>query len=203
MPQLTELLKKAIEKEFKAHILRMGFQPEKSHSQFFPFRRSTPVRDELIEVQFDKSNRPRFVLNFGIVPSGGLVDAYGRLLETKDVRIANLMRSGRLYSFPYSIKWFTPNCFFGFRPPAIAVQRTVEDFIRLYGMVENWFMRGIPGPNLRFYTHEWNAPNVRKKSMQQRGVWPPEEWTEEDEKAVKLAESLLSEQDINGGHQNK
>ena len=65
MEQLKSLLKAAIVENFGMHVLGLGFQPEKKRNEFYPYRRSGEERDEIIEVQFDKHNRPKFVLNFG------------------------------------------------------------------------------------------------------------------------------------------
>ncbi len=186
MEQLTSLLKEAIVDDFGMHVLGLGFQPEKKRNEFYPYRRSGEERDEIIEVQFDKHNRPKFVLNFGVVPANGIIDAYGRFVSRKNVQIAHLVQHGRLYSLPYSMFWFSPNALFGFRTTKYSVEKAVAHLIHLFWQVERWFEIGELNPNIRLYTNQENTPGVRKKSMQERGVWPPESWTEEDEASLRM-----------------
>lgn len=168
------------------HVLRLGFQPEKKRNEFYSFRRPGEERDEIIEVQFDKHNRPKFVLNFGIVPANGIIDAYGRFVDKGNVQIAHLAKSGRLYALPYSQFWFRPNVLFGFRTLECSVKKGVAHLIHVFWQVEQWFETGELKPNIRLYTNQENGPGVRKKSMQERGVWPPEGWTKEDEASLRM-----------------
>lgn len=186
MRKITSMLQKALKEDFHGHMVRLGFQSERRYDNFFPYRRVRDESDDLIEVQFDKYGRPRFVLNFGSVPADGIIDAYGRFVPTKDVRIAQLVQHGRLHAFPYSTIWFRPNTLLGFRSDEVAVNKVISHFIFLTEQVERWFRTGVSGPNLQIYSDQWNAPGARKKSMQERGVWPPEGWTEEDEKALRM-----------------
>lgn len=186
MQKLTSILRKALKEDFHKYILRLGFQPERKFDDVIPYRRIRDGSNDLIELQFDKYGRPRFVLNFGNAPADGIIDAYGRFVPAKNVCIAQLVQHGRLHAFPYSIIWFKPNTLLGIRSDEVAVNKVISQFILLAEQVEHWFRTGVSGPNLRIYSDHWNAPGVRKKSMQERGVWPPEGWTEEDEKALRM-----------------
>ncbi|HRN82635.1 MAG TPA: DUF4304 domain-containing protein [Nitrosomonas europaea] len=186
MQKIISMLQKALKEDFHEYMLQLGFQPEHRRGDVFPYRRIRDGSNDLVEVQFDKYERPRFVLNFGSVPADGIIDAYGRFVPAKNVCIAQLVQHGRLHAFPYSIIWFKPNTLLGFRSDEVAVNKVISHFIFQAEQVERWFRAGISGPNLRIYSDQWNAPGVRKKSMQERGVWPPEDWTEEDEKALRM-----------------
>lgn len=186
---LTTLLKRAVVEDFSAHLVQLGFQPETRRHDFYPYRRLGQECDDLVEVQMDKYHRPKLLLNFGIVPSKGIVDPYGRFLDRTKVQVAHLTQNGRLYSWPYSIAWFSPNTFFGLRSPESSVKAEVAHLINVFRQVERWFETGESGPNIWIYGNPENAPNVRRKSMQERGVWPPEGWTKEDDEAVNKADA--------------
>lgn len=186
MRETALILRRAIQDSFHTHLLRLGFQPERKRDDFVSYRRIRSAQHELVEVQLDKYGRPRFVLNFGAVPACGIVDAYGRFIAAEDVQIAQLVQQGRLYSVPYSAIWFRPKRLFGIRSADAAVAKAISHLVYEFGQVEQWFETGACGPNIRVSAEPWNASGIRKKSMMQRGAWPPEGWTEEDERALRM-----------------
>ena len=183
---LKHQLQKAILDDFGQHVFARGFQPEAARDGAFSFRRYGIERDDVIEVQFDKFGAPKFVLNFGSIPSTGLIDSYGRFVKTHDARISHLVNHGRLHRYPHSIIWFKAQDFFGIRSAQQAVAVEIERLVCLFEQVELWFETGGIGSNIKLYKDDWNAPGVRKKSMQARGKWPPEGWTPDDEKSLRL-----------------
>jgi len=186
MKEITLMLKKSLNENFDEHIAQLGFNPERRRGDIFPYRRIREANNDLLEVQFDKYGRPRFVLNFGIVPVDGVIDAYGRFVEAKDVCIAQLVQHGRLYCLPYLPVWFRPNRLFGIRSPEYSVNKVMSHFILLFVQVECWFLTGASGSHLQICHDQWNYPGIRKQSMQQKGTWPPEGWTEEDQKSLRM-----------------
>jgi hypothetical protein len=165
MATLTVLLKRAIAKDFADYLIWLGFRPEKENRGILPFRRSGSERDDLVEVQFDKYNRPKFVINFGVAPSHGIIDAYGRFLPTAKVQVAHLVHNGRLHRWPYSVAWFRPNTFMGLRSPESSVKRELAHLIHVFQQVEHWFKTGKSGPNIWIYMNPENAPGVRRKGI--------------------------------------
>lgn len=103
MEQLTSLLKEDIVDDFGMYVLGLGFQPEKKRNEFYPYRQSGKERDEIIEVQFDKHNRPKFVLNFGVVPENGIIDAYGRFVGRENVQIVNHFGSALILYLDFAL----------------------------------------------------------------------------------------------------
>jgi hypothetical protein len=181
-------LRELTKSRFLAFIKERGFEADGTDSLTFRFRRKVKERHEMIEIQFDQYHRPMFVLNFGTVPSDGLVDAYGRLVEANNVRIFHLVERGRLYSRPrflsLSGRWFRVGL--GLGSPEEKAKLQVEKLIRLFSQVETWFASGAKALNLEISTWPQNAPGVAKKAMEARGSWPPEGWSKEDEKALRM-----------------
>lgn len=155
------LLHNYIKSDFKNYLLGLGFQLQKKSNDDYMFCRSTMAHVELVEVQFDMHGKPKFVLNFGVVPHDGLVDAYGRHLQSFDVQIGHLPKHGRLYSLPYTIFWFGPRFAFRLRSPEKTARNSVHQMIKLFPQVECWLSSQVVGPNLKIYTSPWNEPGVR------------------------------------------
>jgi hypothetical protein len=172
---------------FSEFVHRLSFESEPGGALQFPFRRRNPQKHDLIDVQFDKYHRPRFILNFGQVGLDGLIDAYGRYIKVDDVRIYHLVEGGRLNARPRLVleHWF------GVGPPAVrpvesAADLEIEKLIRLFPQVERWFTTGRIGWNLSILKKPENAPGVRKKYMEAGGTWPPARWTQEDEDRLRM-----------------
>jgi len=139
-------------------------------------------------VQFDKYQRPKFILNFGKVPTEGLIDSYGRFVKADEVRISQLVEQGRLYSCPkltFLEHWFGVG-YFTMLPPKRAAEAEIEKLIRLFPQVDRWLDSGETGSNVQIWERLHNAPGVAKKALQAKGMWPPEGWTEEDERALRM-----------------
>ena len=65
------------------------------HRLFMDFRRDAGSLVHVLEVQWEKYGRPRFVINYGTCPASGL-DAGGRHFDPADVCAGWLPDSGRL-----------------------------------------------------------------------------------------------------------
>jgi hypothetical protein len=183
----VERLRALIRSRFSEFVAGHGFERERGDTLGFRFRRKTDQRHDLIEVQFDKYLRPRFILNFGTVSSDGLIDAYGRHIKAYDVRISHLVESGRLNACPgfFLEHWFGVGGF-TISPPERVAERQIERLIRLFPQVERWFATGRAGMNLSVRTEPINMPGARKKFMEAKGSWPPEGWTKEDEDKLRM-----------------
>lgn len=167
------------------YFVERGFEALPAEDLFQRYTRQANDRYELVEVQFDKHGRSKFVLNFGVVPKVGIVDGYGRMRPPLCVGVADLCQSGRLYRWPWTICWFRGASDFAqespkFEPSLLAMKR-------LFGQVEDWFATAKAGRNIKTYSHRHNRPGVRKASMEMRGVWPPHDWTIEDQRALDAA----------------
>ena len=104
---------------------------------------------ELVNVQFDKHGRAKFVINLGVVPANG-VDYVGSHYAQMDADISALPQNARLYAGnPYLMHWF------GFPVLKVPVLRNpsaedvVKDAIRVFPQAETWLREGKVGPNIR------------------------------------------------------
>ena len=65
-------LREAIKATFYPFALERGFVRDKATPLFVSFRRMAGNTVHVFEIQWDKSHRPRFVVNFGEAPSTGI-----------------------------------------------------------------------------------------------------------------------------------
>lgn len=177
----TVLLRKAVTEELQKSVLGLGFMPERRRGDCYPYRRVRGEFLDLLEINFDKGGEPCFVVCFGTCAEAGVVDAYGRHLNSGEVRIAHLVEHGCLYSSRLFIRWFCVRSFGVFSGKGNAVDNVVGRCVALLSQVDAWFRERVVGGNLKIYRNNENLPGVRRDSMIRRGVWPPPDWTEEDE----------------------
>lgn len=189
-PNLTQRLKGRVIQQLGQTLASLGFTPDVPDGVFYSYRRLRRDFVDLVEVQFNKTNRPKFVVNFGTAPREGIIDAYGRAIATDELRVSHLEWSGRLYRWPWLIRWFGIGPMFSAGDGGAALERCAARALRLLPKVERWFQTGQRGPYLRIHRHPENAPGARKDRMQADGKWPPEGWTREDEEAVLRAARL-------------
>jgi len=88
-------LREAVKATFYPFALERGFVREKATSLFVPFRRMAGSNVQVFEIQWDKSHRPRFVVNFGEAPSTG-VEFFGEHISAGLVNSAQCPVHGRL-----------------------------------------------------------------------------------------------------------
>lgn len=187
--------KSAIGAGASRYFAERGFEALPAEDLFQRNTRLANDRHELVEVQFDKHGRSKFVLNFGVVPIAGIVDGYGRLRPPSSVRVADLCQSGRLYRWPWTICWFGRTQDLVHERESPDVEPSLLAMQRLFGQVENWFATAKAGRNIKIDTHAHNFPGVRKASMEKRGQWPPEDWTIEDQLAQEAAGRMSDSRD--------
>src|SRR5258708_17704626 len=114
MKSKSEELRDAVKKRLISFILSRGFQEDKrdiyKHDpyghQTSRFLRWNGDRLELLNIQFDKHGRAKFVLNFGVAPPEGVDDYLGHHAQL-GTDISNIPKHARLYAGnPYLMRWF-------------------------------------------------------------------------------------------------
>ena len=88
-------LREAVKATFYPFALQRGFVREKATSLFVPFRRMAGSTVQVFEIQWDKSHRPRFVVNFGEAPLAG-IDFFGEHVTAELVAPHQCPVNGRL-----------------------------------------------------------------------------------------------------------
>lgn len=103
-----QLLRKFVERGFYVVPLSEDEQ-DTELEEIFPLGRLKRSREdvlEIVEVQFGKYKRPRFVLNFGAAPAGGIVLPWGHHIGQHDADPSGLDEAGRLFSSSIWPIWF-------------------------------------------------------------------------------------------------
>jgi hypothetical protein len=188
----TSFLRSEIKTTFFKHIQSLGFDQQRINDSnslsYFFYRERGELRD-LVEVQFDQYHRPKFVIEFGFCPSGGIVDSYGREVPAKNVRCYQLMTNGRLYkSLFLSIgKWFSVSLIeIGIFGNEEAANREINKAVRNFKQVDEWLRNGTVGSDISIKKNTHNEPGSAKYALMAKGLWPPEGWTEKDEQSLVL-----------------
>lgn len=152
----SKQLRQAVERLLIPHIRANGFEHDSREVSkqgvyrhlIKPFLRWRGDNLELLDIQFEKHGWAKFVLNFGVVPPGG-VEYYGYHYSQQDASIGGLPRQARLYAGRYwRMRWF------GFpllRIPLLrnpSAESIVRHAIQLFPQVEAWLKDGVKGPNV-------------------------------------------------------
>lgn len=183
---VTKLLREGIKTQFTDYLATLGFKREKakdSSSLSYSFRRILPNRHDLVAVQFDRHHWPQFVINFGSCPPEGIVDAYGRKIQSNDVRYYFLVQHGRLYRSCFFIfrRWFkVTKIDIKILGAEKAVQNEIDNLISKFPQVDTWFEDGNVGANIIVTENPFNEAEAIKHSMIENGIWPPEGWNEDE-----------------------
>lgn len=88
-------LRDAVKTTFYPFALERGFVRGKASSLFVPFRRTIGNKVQVFELQWDKSHRPRFVVNFGEAPSNGC-EHLGKHISAEFLEPQHCPDNGRL-----------------------------------------------------------------------------------------------------------
>src|SRR6266480_2430136 len=88
-------LREAVKGMFYPFASDRGFIRGKGSSMFTPFRRIRGTSAHVFDIQWDKYGSPRFVINFGEAPSGG-VTFQGELVPAEKVEPSHCRLNGRL-----------------------------------------------------------------------------------------------------------
>lgn len=181
----TRILRSVVKSEFSDYLHSLGFKREKANDSsglMYFFRRVLPERHDLVEIQFDQYHKPRFVIEFGSVPSDGIIDSYGRSLAAGKVRCYKLVENGRLYrsSFLLIKRWFRVSTFearvFGAER---AAHNEVQRAIKRFYQVEDWLSKRTTGTCIVISKNGHNEPSVAKQALVAKGAWPPDGWSGE------------------------
>jgi hypothetical protein len=115
----------------------------------FPLGCMKRARDselEILEIQFDKHDSPRFVINVGKVPPEGISLPWGHFGQN-EIGVSGLPDALRLYSSARWSRWFSLGWFA--RNHGGRAAEVVSEVIALYPEVELWFASGSVGPHMR------------------------------------------------------
>jgi len=161
------MLHQLIKSEFSKYLNSHGFKQEmvsNSRGSKYFYRRELAVRFDLVEVKFDQYLRPRFVIEFGSVPSEGIVDSYGRRISAAKTQCYQLVENGRLYRRVFlSIgKWFRVSSIIAkILGPEKAAHNEIQRLINLFQQVEDWLNKGTIGSNIVIYNNMHKKIRVR------------------------------------------
>jgi hypothetical protein len=116
----------------------------------FPLGRLKRIRNEkidIIEFQFDKYGRPKFVINFGVVPEDGVTLPWGAHIDRDEVDASACPEAFRLYNSTFIKRWFQ----LGFFAPktGFAVRALVDTTIKLSQEILEWFDSKAVGKHMR------------------------------------------------------
>ena len=157
----TTDLRRELKNRFYPFVAERGFQIDMTHSPFsVDFRRITAERIDIFEIQWEKSGRPRFVINFGQCPPSGVFH-FGEAVPPNRVLCYMGSSSGRLYAQQGSGRgaWFRQDRSFfrrvvlRHRPrPAADV---VDELLCLFPELEESFQQQRLGPHMMLLNYPW------------------------------------------------
>lgn len=153
-------LRSELRRVFVPRAQSLGFALDRRHAAGgLAFRREREGAAHLFEIRFDKYQRPRFVVDFGLCWKAGVI-AYGRHIPFEEVRAADCAAGGRLQPGrgTGTRSWFRADSTLlqrvlpeRLRPtPASAVQQ----LIALFEELEAYWETGAVGRHLRFLPNE-------------------------------------------------
>lgn len=187
----TQSLRRAVKQELSDYLAGHAihrYSAKDSSGLVYFFQRVLSDRREILEVKFDKYDKPRFFLEFGSVSHEGLVDSYGRHIEPQNVRCYMLPNSARLFRHKllHLTTWFRISVVqFMLADVDFAARREIRQVVRRFNQVEDWLAQEKTGPCVLASKNVHNEPNAARRAMMARGAWPPEDWSEEDEQALR------------------
>lgn len=137
---MAQPLREALKREFYPFVEARGFVRQRAtHPLFTEFRRQRDGMVQVFEIQWDKYQRPRFVLNFQ--------RAEGMQAPSRTARGRLQRRRGGSLA-----------CWFGLHKPWLAVLRSgrlhyrpeevVQELMRSFPELEAWWLCGEEGPHL-------------------------------------------------------
>lgn len=145
-----------LEKEFSP----VPLPPEEAKSELktaFPLGRLKRKRGnelDVIEFQFDKYSRLRFVINFGIVPEGGVTLPWGDHLDQNVADASSLPDAYRLFSSSFRKRWFQLSLLTPRNEQAIS--RLVDKAIVLSTEINIWFEFKTVGKHMKKFGFLYN-----------------------------------------------
>lgn len=143
----TTPLRRALKTILYPHIEAWGFVIDTKHQpQFAVFRRQVGADLHLVEIQWDKSGRPRFVINFGRMPAGAAAPDEFQVHHCRPWMRLQRRRGGSVW------------CWFQLRRPLLAQilslareyspEDVAHEVVVCFAEVEEWFTSGVKGPHV-------------------------------------------------------
>ena len=149
-------LREAVKASFYPFALERGFVREKATSLFVPFRRMTGSKVHVFDIQWDKSHRPRFVVNFGEAPSTG-AEFFGEHISAGLLNPAQCPVHGRLQRW----RGGTMRTWFQTSKPWAETMRTLKwahtpeevaaELIASFAELESWWETKQEGPHVNIW----------------------------------------------------
>lgn len=141
----SQPLRDAIKRRFYPFALGRGFVRGKATSSIVPFERVVNGKIQFFEIQWDKSHRPRFVVNFGERASS---DHFKTLPLPVSGRLQRWRGSTLRTWFQTSKPWLeTLRTFkWSYRPDEVAIH-----LIECFSELEAWWSSKQEGPHIRVW----------------------------------------------------
>lgn len=160
----TTALRREIKRVFVPFMLEQGFLLDRRHGpQFLDFRRQADAYILFLELQWDKSGRPRFTVNFGKVALDGMLMA-GQHLAAGDVGPGQALAYCRLHprgKGGSTANWFRQDrsllssllAWSRLHPPA----KPVQDLMALFHEVQAFWDSQEVGPHCKLIKNRPDA----------------------------------------------
>lgn len=146
-------LREELSKRFIPYLRSKGFERAEESAKAdgrstFPFgtlMRKHGTTLDIIEIQFDKYSRPKFMINFRKDPPEILKEGRSKSRSLK----WSEAEAFRLHPRPNSAAWFTMRTVFGLRSSESCSKEIVDHLMNLLPEIESWFNDGNMGKHLR------------------------------------------------------
>jgi len=138
-----KLLRQAIEREITPLLLKRGYKVRRAHGDI-EFRKETHDQLHILNIQFDKWNRPLFRVNLARFPSSGIIDEFGNLKAGDGLEYFSSDQRAQLY--PHSLwivmpPWFSARPYFT-KQDVKKVHGAAARLIELLPVAEEWLRTG-------------------------------------------------------------
>ena len=154
------MLRRELRERFVGHLGEQGFQVCEEHMpSLLVLRRETVDRVHLLDIQWDKYGKPRFLVVFGSCPLGG-IQCRGERIPAERMLASWSRQHGSLQPR----KGFSSRCWFRqdrgliqrmFKHDAVrSPKEVVSDLLDLFPEVEAFWSSGAIGPHLTLFTSE-------------------------------------------------
>lgn len=161
----TTELRRELKRVFLPLLEGKGFTVDtRAAPAFTAFRRQAVDSVHVVEIQWDKYGRPRFVINFGKCPLEGM-QVRGQLFSPDQVYAGWLEESGRLQPRHghSSTNWFSQEKHWLRRLLDVGKLRqpdeVVEELLRLFPEVEAYLESGVVGEHIRVFRIPRKVPD--------------------------------------------
>ncbi len=141
----SQPLRDALKRQFYPFAQEQGFVRGKATSLFVPFERVVDGKVQFFEIQWDKSHRPRFVINFGerLMSQPVALEPYpitGRLQRWRGSTIRTWFQLSKpWYGILRTFSW-------NYQPDEVASQ-----LLDCFPELEAWWSSKQEGPHIRIW----------------------------------------------------